>query len=219
MGEAIDKLLSISTTDLIPKSFDSDLPAVGGLDELLRRRNGFYAFENALHVFPVGTAAGVMDLERWNDENLWRHEYRGLTAGCLFFAEDAFAAQFCFKDGRIFRFEPETARFDDLAKDIEEWAALLLDDYAALTGWPFAHEWQALYGPLPTGKRLAPKLPFMLGGDYSPETLWACDPVERLRLAADLERQTARLPDGTRVRLVVDEGPALPFWQRLLRRH
>lgn len=55
------------------------------LFEMLKLKNGFYAFEQALHVFPFGfDVTGTMTLEEWNSRTLWRNAYDDLTEGMLF---------------------------------------------------------------------------------------------------------------------------------------
>jgi len=73
------------------------------------------------------------------------------------------------------------------------------------TGWRLAHEWQAVHGPLPQGKRLMPKIPFFLGGQYTLDNLWAGNSIEGMRFKADLALQTRNLPEGTKIRLKVVE--------------
>ena len=68
-----------------------------------------------------------------------------------------------------------------------------------------AHEWQAKNGPLPSGKRLMPKTPFFLGGEYKVENLWAGSALEGMRFKADLAIQTRDLPEGAKVKLGLAE--------------
>lgn len=171
------------------------------LEELCVARNGFFAFESALHVFPVGVTRHGYDLERWNDGDLWRDEYADATAGRLFFAEDVFGEQFCLTDGAIARFHPETGESELIAPSLDGWAGLLLDGYAAETGYPLAHAWQTLHGPLPASQRLLPAIPFVLGGDYTLDNLVARDAVEGMRFRAYLARQLRELPDGAEVEI------------------
>jgi hypothetical protein len=98
--------------------------AISRLQELLAllsQRNGFYAFESALHVFPLGSRAGVIDLETWNTQTLWRFEFGDLADGLLFFAEDIFGMQFAIRGDRIYSFDPETAEVEFLADSISQW--------------------------------------------------------------------------------------------------
>jgi hypothetical protein len=175
---------------------------------LLRRKNGFYAFDSALHVFPVASANG-MSLEEWNAGSLWRDSYKEMSDGLLFFAEDILQDQFCLSltADAVLRFSAETGETAFMAKSIEEWADLVVGNYRYETGWPLASQWQADNGPLPPGKRLMPKTPFFLGGEYSVGNLWAGDAIEGMRGKSDIAMQTRALPNGSAVRLTIGSKP------------
>lgn len=180
-----------------------DDPTVKELEELLGRKNGFYAFESALHLLPSNCENAPMDIERWNNGGLWREEYDGVADGFLFFAEDAFGEQFALRDGMVYRFDGENGAAEEMANSLEDWASLILDGYEYETGYPLAHEWQMLNGTLMPGERLLPKVPFVIGGAYKIENLYAGDPVERMRLRAFIWKQIKDLPDESKVRLTV----------------
>src|SRR5215470_17689790 len=112
----IEKLLSISSEALGEKP--SALPRVlreyalgEQLFQMLEQKNGFYAFEYALHVFPL-TSDPETGLEGWNAESLWRSGYEDLAEGLLFFAEDILQDQFCLskKESGLYRFHAETGQ-------------------------------------------------------------------------------------------------------------
>src|SRR6266568_426623 len=105
---SIQKLLSIATEPLSRQTVTVNIPdfrSYGRLNEellaLLRLKNGFYAFESALHVLPAAPFENEMTLSRWNSFGLWRHEYGELADKKLFFAEDACGNQFCLHEGQI----------------------------------------------------------------------------------------------------------------------
>ena len=201
MSAAIDKLVAIASDALMEAPValgdgEGDRSPSHQLAGLLSRRNGFYAFESALHVFPQGRRAGIMDLETWNSDSFWRDRFGAFTLGCFFFAEDIFCNQFCLRGSKVCVFDPETARIEELAPDIEAWARLVLDDYRVLTGWPLAHEWQVRNGTLPPGKRLAPTIPFLLGGAYELDNLWACDAIDRMNICAEMYAQIGHASAG-----------------------
>ena len=181
-------------------------PREAELADLLGDRNGFYAFASALHVFASGaeSAAGG-SLEAWNDPDGWRSAYGGLVDGYLFFAEDVLGSQFAIRDDRIHTFDPETGQFEVLASSVEDWADQLLTDYDVLTGYPLARDWQQEHGALPPGKRLVPKIPFVLGGDFVTSNVYAADAAEGMRVRGDLALQLRDLPDGAKVRYRVLE--------------
>ncbi len=206
---AVQKLLSLGSEALaqLPENMP---PVFEGwklgpeLFAMLREKNGFYAFESALHVFPITLDPGS-GLEGWNSESLWRQEYKDLARGLLFFGEDIFQNQFCLSKKGVARFWAESGTLEVLASSIEGWADLILSDYSVQTGWQLAHDWQAIHGPLPRGKRLMPKKPFFLGGQFSLDNLWVGNSLEGMRFKGDLATQTRDLPDGTKIRLKVTD--------------
>jgi hypothetical protein len=209
----IEKLLSISSEALGSKP--SAFPEVfreydlgEELFHMLEQKNGFYAFEYALHMFPL-TADPETGLEGWNAESLWRSGYEDLAEGLFFFAEDILQDQFCLskKQGGVHRFDAETGQTTFLAESVEGWAGVILSNYRRETGWPLVHEWQEKNGRLPLGKRLMPKTPFFLGGEYKIENLWAGNPLEGMRFKADLAMQTRNLPEGAQVKLNIAPKP------------
>jgi hypothetical protein len=123
----------------------------------------------------------------------------------LFFGEDIFQNQFCLSQNGVARFWAESGNVEFMASSIEGWADLILSDYSVQTGWQLAHDWQAIHGPLPRGKRLMPKMPFFLGGQFSLDNLWVGNPLEGMRFKRDLATQTRGLPDGTKIRLRVTD--------------
>lgn len=175
------------------------------LYDMLGMVNGFFAFESALHVFPLGPGEDT-DLETWNSVSLWRSGYGELTQGLLFFAEDSFGHQFAIRDSSIVSFNPETAEATGLASSLEDWAERILDDYEALTGYPLVHQWQQRHGPIPRDHRLTPRLPFIVGGDYSLSNLYLARSVSLMRFNASLAQQIKNLPDGVPISLKILPG-------------
>jgi hypothetical protein len=178
------------------ESVDADVEQE--LMAMLAEVNGFYAFEAALHVFPVKSGEH-MDLVRWNSSNLWRDAYGPLAEDLIFFAEDAFGGQFALSENGVVSFDPETGDAEFIAATLEGWAGQLLADYEMLTGFPLAHEWQELFGALPLGARLLPKTPFVLGGEFAVNNLFAAGAVEGMRMRGDIALQLRDHPDGTTV--------------------
>jgi hypothetical protein len=206
MSNAVTKLAAIGGPPLggPPGDIMSDLLSPqelhkSGLVKLLAQKNGFYAFEGALHVFPARADAGEMGIELWNSASSWRDEYHGLADGCFFFAEDVFGGQFCLYDGAVASFDPETGEKSFLAADVQGWVRKILDEYEVLTGQPLAHQWQRRHGPIPHGQRLVPKIPFVLGGEFSIDNLFVLDAVRAMRSRANMAVQIKDLPEGAEV--------------------
>jgi hypothetical protein len=206
---SVEKLLGIAGPPLGSvdrASINRDFGRLGEeIVELLLAVNGFYAFESALHVFPVSSCSSIMSQGRWNEESLWRSQYQGMADGYLFFAEDVFGGQFGVRDEMVFSFDPETGEGTPMASSLGEWASCLLADFPVETGYPLAHEWQGSYGELQKGLRLLPKRPFVLGGAYDVENLYALDSVKGMRLRGELAVQIRDLPDGSVIKYSVSE--------------
>src|SRR5258708_4248515 len=97
MKPKLIKLISIASPQLCNESpqLSNEIFVLAGnagkqLIEVLNRKNGFYAFESALHLFPAGCKESHIDLASWNQADSWRKEYGDVTSGRLFFAEDIF---------------------------------------------------------------------------------------------------------------------------------
>jgi hypothetical protein len=207
MQFAIEQLLRSGTAPIIAGPVNRDEIEVPGsrgdeLASMLALRNGFYAYQYALHIFSCGVG-NEPDVRSWNSNALWRHEFGDLAADHFFFAEDAFGFQFTIKNDRIWSFDPETAHAEELAADLEGWASTILDDPAYYTGCVLANEWQQKNGPLSPGKRLAPKMPFVAGGEFSVGNLALVDSVELMRFRGSLANQIKDLPDGTAIQFKI----------------
>src|SRR5882672_10396448 len=202
MPNNLDRLLSIASSPLrpsipeMPQSLTARNDRTSELYAMLSKINGFFAFESALHVFPLGFGEGL-DLESWNSWSLWRSEYEGLPADLFFFAEDGFGHQFAIHRSSLVLFDPETGTTIDFAPTLEIWAERILDDYELLTGYPLIHGWQQKHGPILADHRLSPRIPFVLGGEYSLANLYLSNSVALMRFGASLAQQIRNLPDGT----------------------
>jgi hypothetical protein len=180
--------------------------ATTSLRELLALRNGFFAADSALHVFPAGTAMQGYDLVGWNAPTLWKVEYKSALDQFVFFAEDIFGTQFGMgHDGHIIKMHVETGEVTAFAESLEEWAEKILADLEFETGCTFAAGWQRTHRPLTPTERLAPKTPFVMGGEYEIPNLYAMDAVKLMRFMGDLATQIRDLPDGSTVILKVTD--------------
>lgn len=204
----IEKLISIASGPLsgeLPQEKQGITNArVAELRNMLSMRNGFYAFEGALHVLPWRTAApqeSVIDVQAWNGETLWRYVYQECAQGLFFFAQDAFGGQFAIRGDAVVSFDPETAEIESVAPSIEGWASEILSKYKILTGYPVAHAWQLANGEIPAGKRLLPKIPFILGGKYEEQNLVAVEAAKAMRYRGEVWQQIKDLPDGAQIKL------------------
>lgn len=207
---SIERLLSLSSDPLLPSAADERI-LPDGTEELLgllRLRNGVYAFESALHILPLGHSPTVMCVEEWNSHRLWRSCYGRAVEGEFFFAEDVFGGQFSLVKREVRYFDPELGSVQGIAPSLEDWATAVLRDYATITGWPLAHEWQVRNGSLTPGRRLIPIIPFLAGGEYALSNLMEVEAAEGMRIRCDFWRQTAGLAPGTTLRPSFPQRPS-----------
>jgi hypothetical protein len=210
VGPNIQKLLDIGSEVLaaeftfLPPSF-VETPLLKDVMVMLSRKNGFLAFESALHVFPCAKSTSCYTLAEWNEPNLWRVAYKNLAVDLLFFAQDVFGNQFGVWKSEIIRFDAETGDKESFALTLDEWAKRILTDYEVETGYPLAHQWQSIYGILRLDWRLLPKRPFVLGGGYEIANLITKPSVLGMRLRGSLATQLHDLPDGTQIEFRITE--------------
>jgi hypothetical protein len=206
----VDTILSIAGEAVVDSApVRTMFPNLVDLYALLSERNGFYALESALHVFP-SAVPGVpgRSLEEWNDPELWLNHYGPLRPKAVCFAEDAFGGQFLIKDGAVLAFNPETGDIADLAPDLSTWMQEVLIRFNYLAGYTVAHEWQLRNGALPVGHRLIPRVPFSCGGEFVAENVVPVEAVAAMRYWGNFAQEISALPDGTPLRFnpaVVDK--------------
>ena len=139
----IEKLCSISSDAIV-----SEYTPIGlvekhyALSTILKKKNGFFAFEGALHFYP--TAGDEISIESINGEREWIVEYDGLADGLFFFAQDIFGSQYCIResDGMFCKFEVETGHVEDKSTHLSGLIELILKDFDFESGHTFAKEWQ-----------------------------------------------------------------------------
>src|SRR3954471_7120400 len=210
MGPALHKLLELGGAPFVAKhpdaaieSFDNIGDVGASIRDVLKQKNGFFCFEQALRFFPSRTVEASWGLADWNSPGLWKADYRGLADHVFCFAEEIFGRQFVACDGRIAIFEPETGDLEIVAASLEEWAAKMLLDYRRMTRWIFAHDWQRLHGRLASRHRLLAKTPFVLGGEYAIANLAELDSVRVMKALGNLAHQIHDLPNGSKIRFVI----------------
>lgn len=169
---------------------------------LLQKRNGFYAFVSALHLYPLSGAP--VSIQGITEGFPWRETYGATGEDISVFGQDVFGCQFCASsEGTYFRLDLDTGEREVLGNTLDEFFQSILDDPEVQTGYPLALEWQEKNGPLQPNGRLGAKIPFFMGGEYAVENLFELDTLERIRLGLDLFHQTKNLPDGQKILLEI----------------
>lgn len=209
IGVGLTKLLEISGDPLgsghtnANSSYREIVSSMPELKFLLKKKDGFFAFENALRVFPVDTTEESYGLGDWNSNDLWRSEYPQSCGEHFFFSENIFGDQFSIKNKKIYEFDSETGEERFIADSLEDWAQQLLLQYDVMTGHRISKEWQERHRPLRGKERLMPKIPFVLGGSFLIENLFAIDSVKGMKAKGNLAHQIQELPDGTKIKFEI----------------
>lgn len=196
----LDTIIEAGSRPLGPPLVDPEvldmIPAP--LKPLLTKKNGFYAYGPALYVRPWGADVSGNALW-WNAVDTWRDEYQGVGDDLLFFAEDIFGFQFAISPQGFYQFDPETTEREYLGADIYEWARTMISDLDFYTGFSISDAWTEAHGRIPVGSRLAPPVPFFLGGEFDVDGLAPINDVELMRFRGDIYQQTKDLPEGAQI--------------------
>jgi hypothetical protein len=129
---------------------------------------------------------------------LLKEEYGNLFKGLLSFGQDIFGNQFSFDldNGKIVFFDIETADKKIIANNFSGWTEAIINDLDYYTGHKIAKAW-INSDKLTYGQRLSAKIPFILGGNYALDNLFASDYPKFIKSAASIAMQVHNLPDGT----------------------
>jgi len=176
-------------------------PQQSALSQVLIDGCGRYVFDAALLIRPRSSSGSPLGIQQWNEPELWKRMLPDNdAANSVFFAEDVFGWQFALdEEGGVLRLDPERGVAEDYAESPDEWASRILADPAVEVGAGLASKWVNLHGPIQPGFRLAPRRPFVVGGEFAVPNLVATPDIESIRFRLDLARQIRDLPDGTQI--------------------
>ena len=167
----------------------------------IRIEGGFY-YSKALHIYD--------NSEFPFHDILYRTDHiKGLYKAFLpqdivCFAEDIFANQFIISPEGVFWLIIETGKIEKLGQGIEDWASLIIEESNYYAGGTLFRNWCELNRNIDYYERLTPKIPFMLGGLYEIDNLYANNFEKIVEFNASLAMQTSGLNDGDKVRIVIE---------------
>ncbi|WP_327210789.1 hypothetical protein [Rhizobium leguminosarum] len=104
-------------------------------------------------------------------------------------------------DGAVRKVLTETVEVDrtEDRESLDAWAEAVLADPDVEVGEKFALAWAEENGSIPNGKRLTGKTPFVMGGEYSLDNLYAIDFDELMAVRLHVGLEIRDLPDGSSV--------------------
>lgn len=185
-----------------PAMTHPDFAHAAPMVKLLQQLGDGYYFDRSLHLY--GTSHDPA--HDWVARTKLLHNRYGFVQGIskfLPFGEDAFGNQFAYHEGEAVLFNIETGQAEKICDNLVNWPAALAADLDYFTGQSLVVAWNSSQRPLEPGQRLTPKLPFVGGGEYALENLYANDCMSIIDFNANLCEQIFDLPEGTEIRFDV----------------
>jgi hypothetical protein len=173
-------------------------------DFIIESGNGGFFFQQSLCIYGFYSKKIFNSIEYIN--KLVEREYGNISKGLIVFAQDIFGNQFAFNQNieKIVFFNIETGEQEAVASSFIEWISVLLNDLEYFTGLNLVVSWKKK-NSLAFDERLCAKKPFVIGGEYSLNNLYASKFPDYLVANANIAWQVYNLPDGTDIKLKIIE--------------
>lgn len=152
-----------------------------------------YFFSGSLHIYSITT-----DVYK-RSEIINRLYSEMIVEELIVFGEELFGNQFVFYSAGIGLLNIETGKIDNIGNNFVDWLTNMEHETDYFTGESLLLDWKVIHGDLKLGFRLNPKLPFVAGGGYEVENLYAMESLDQLEFNASIARQIYDLPDGTEI--------------------
>lgn len=162
--------------------------------------DGFFCLDRSLLVRPISRDANPEGSFEWRRRDFWQF-YFNRDEYFYVFAEDAFGDPFCLIRSGIIKLNMETTERFFISETIDKWAEAVLDDPEEYLNTFFMREWVFKHGDVPVGFRLAPKTPFVLGGEYSEENFTVLPEAELAHLKSQVAFRVKNVPDGGHLKI------------------
>ncbi len=172
--------------------------------EFIKTTNGGYFYNNSLLVF------GFAEYEenQWNSvymNTILNDNYQKLVGELYFFAQDIFGNPFAFRGKEVVFLNLESAEIEVIANNFNDWLDELNNDIDFYTGKSLALELNTIQRTqLTNNKRLSPKYPFILGGEYMLDNLVLKSYKENIIYNAEIANQVYNLPEGSEIKIKID---------------
>jgi hypothetical protein len=183
---------------------NKDMYVLDFIDDALYHRfmvqtNGGFFFNRSLLIYGLGDVPAYASFV---DINLLVNSvYNTFASKAHFFACDFLGNQFAFLDKEVHLLNIETGQFELVAANFSQWLTALSDHLDYYTGQSLLRGWEQQFKQLSAEKRLCPKVPFSMGGQYSIHNLFSVNVEEMIKYNADIASQIYNLPDGTELKL------------------
>lgn len=172
-------------------------------DFIVENNNCEYFYDQALNIYGYSKIRNFMNIDMIN--NIIKEEYGDIFQGLVAFGQDVFGSQFCFNvsDGKIILFDSESGDRKVIASDFTNWIDELSADPEYYTGINVLNEWSSLNKKILFRERLCPKKPFIMGGEFAAENLYASTFPDYIKAYANIAKQVYNLPNGTKAKIII----------------
>ncbi len=165
--------------------------------------DGFFCYNRSLLVRPICREREPEGAVQWNEHDFWTVYFES-SERFFVFAEDSFGDPFCIVENNVVKVNMETGERIIIANSVEEWASLILYDHNLYLNTAIMAKWVRSFGCVAPGFRLAPKIPFVLGGEYCLENIVLLAENELAVFRSQLASQIKNLPDGANIELSIE---------------
>jgi len=169
--------------------------------EFINQINGGFFFNKSLIVYGFGHIPQYSSFVEMN--LLINSLYVSIAPRAQYFGCDFLGNQFAFFENNVHFFNLETGKFEFLSPNFEEWKAVISSDLDYYTGQSLVIEWETKIGKLDFSERLCPKKPFVIGGEYVVDNLFALNMKSLLQYNYEIAKQIHHLPDGAEIVLKI----------------
>lgn len=171
-------------------------------DFILKSNNGGFFFQKSLQIYSYLKESNFCNIETVN--NTLNKEYQDLYKGLIAFGQDIFGNQFSFDTtGNVFLFNIETSERSPITGSFRDWISIMAEDLDYYTGIKVAEVWYSKKTNMDYNQRLCPKIPFVAGGEYNIDNLYAETFPRFIEVNANIAKQVYNLPDGTKVEIKI----------------
>lgn len=197
------EVLSENLHELVSSSITEEeiafIPQYNGYSEFLKRYNGGYFFQGALHLYGFDAANDWHDILQINAMVQKAYDTFNFSKAIYCFGCDLFFNQYGFNEGNVVMLDIYSGELTIVAPSFDEWVALLEIEGDYYSGYSLLDKWTLKRGKLEKGERLAATIPFVVGGEYKIENLHALRQDKLLDFASFFANEIKDLPDGSKI--------------------
>lgn len=167
--------------------------------------NGFIAFDGAFHFRGICSEPRWHSLgQMWKSNRSLRQLFPAVIGSDVPFAQDALGNQFVLRGELVWQLDAETGQLESLKIDVHDFLGMLISSPADVLPLSFLEQFKGGNVALEPGQLLSVYPPLCTAESSRGVSVRAIPANQRLEFLSDFAAQVAGLPDGSRVRVVVD---------------